>query len=220
MTIFTSPFPYDHSVPKKVAAFVKALLDIQIDQAKELFEQIRENYPISVTRDLNLAKQWLRQTARGSERYGLIVSSGALRLRPYGIHVKADIDPPNWFLNSKTDVRSSFYLEEVATEFAIQGLELDWTCVGWDADFRLTNGQWKHKSFRGTAWQDINGPEARLYLKNAYRVLLTRARQGMVIFIPRGRKSDQTRLPEFYDEVYDYLRMIGLPELAPPPPDK
>jgi len=104
-------------------------------------------------------------------------------------------------------------LEEVATEFAIQGLELDWTCVAWDADMRFEAGQWNMKGFRGTTWQDVNNPDARLYLKNAYRVLLTRARQGMVIFIPKGRKTDPTRSPEFYDGTFDYLMSLGLPEL-------
>ncbi len=198
---------------EKVSAFVKALLDIQIDEAKELCPEVNTTYPIVVTRDLLHAKKWLREKARGSERFGIVASSGATRLRPYGIHVKSDMNPIYWFLNSKDDVRSSYYLEEVATEFAIQGLELDWTCVAWDADMRFEAGQWNMKGFRGTTWQDVNNPDARLYLKNAYRVLLTRARQGMVIFIPKGRKTDPTRSPEFYDGTFDYLMSLGLPEL-------
>lgn len=160
-----------------------------------------------------MAKKWLRDQARGSERFGIIASSGAMRLRPYGIHVKSQMDPINWFLNGKDDVRSSYYLEEVATEFAIQGLELDWTCVAWDADLRFFNAQWDMKAFRGSSWQEVNNSDARLYLKNAYRVLLTRARQGMVIFIPKGRRTDPTRLPEFYDGTYEYLKSLGVQEL-------
>ena len=198
---------------EKVAALIKALLDTQLDTARSLCSDVCVTYPIVITRDLLQAKQWLRRKARGSERFGLIASSGALRLRPVGIHVRAEVDPTHWFLSPKDDVRSSFYLEDVATEFSVQGLELDWTCVAWDADLRFVNGQWHFKAFRGTVWQEVNDAYARLYLKNAYRVLLTRARQGMIIFIPKGRKTDPTRLPEFYDGTYEYLRSLGLPVL-------
>lgn len=203
---------------EKVAAFVKALLDIDMETAQSLYKQISAAYPIYITRDLPQAKQWLRLHARGSERFGLIASSGAMRLKPLGIHVKAESDPRNWFLNPKNDVRSSYFLEDVATEFSIQGLELDWTCVAWDADFRFMQGQWEYKAFRGTTWQEVNGSEARLYLKNAYRVLLTRARQGMIIFVPKGRKQDHTRHPDFYDGTYYYLRSLGMEELIPDTP--
>ncbi|CAG1005492.1 hypothetical protein MTYP_03264 [Methylophilaceae bacterium] len=195
---------------EKVAAFVKALLDNDKDFATSLYSQIKQDYPIVVTRDLKAAKKWLQDKARGSERYGLVASSGAYRLKPLGINVKAEIDPKNWFLNGKSDVRSAYYLEDVATEFDIQGLELDWTCVAWDGDFRYNDNSWTFKAFRGTAWQDVKDLDARLYLKNAYRVLLTRARQGMVIFVPEGNPSDETRLPEFYDGTYEYLRSIGV----------
>ena len=140
-----------------------------------------------------------------------MASSGALRLRPHGIHIKSSIDPKNWFLNSKDDVRSSYCLEEAATEFDIQGLELDWTCVAWDADFRFHNENWIYKKFRGSIWQNVNDKTRRQYLKNAYRVLLTRARQGMIIFIPEGNDEDLTRKCDFYDQTYNYLRAIGLP---------
>lgn len=148
--------------------------------------------------------------ARGSERYGLIASSGANRLRPDGVWIKSKIDAPVWFLNDKTDVRSSYYLEEAASEFDIQGLELDWACVCWDADFRRGDDEWHHFSFRGTKWQRINSIDRQLHLKNAYRVLLTRARQGMVIFVPAGDSSDLTREPHVYDEIFTYLRDCGL----------
>lgn len=136
-----------------------------------------------------------------------------MRLKPFGINVKASIDPKNWFLNGREDIRSSYFLEDVATEFDIQGLEVDWACVAWDADLRHNGNDWSHKSFRGTAWQDVNDKDARLYLKNAYRVLLTRARQGMVIFVPEGDPSDKTRSPEYYNATYAYLRSIGLSSL-------
>jgi hypothetical protein len=198
---------------ENVAAFVKSILDVDKPTAINLHQDIAGNYPIFLTRNLSKAKKWLQSTARGSERFGMIASSGAIRLKPHGIHVKASIDPKNWFLNDKNDVRSSYYLEDVATEFDIQGLELDWTCVAWDADLRFNGENWTLKSFRGSAWQEVNDPDARLYLKNAYRVLLTRARQGMVIFVPYGDCSDPTRHPEFYDKTYDYLRSVGIREL-------
>jgi hypothetical protein len=157
------------------------------------------------------ARYWLKSKARGSERYGLIASSGANRLRPDGIWVKSKVDAPVWFLNDKMDVRSSYYLEEAASEFDIQGLELDWVCVGWDADFRRVNDEWEHFSFRGTKWQRINAADRQLYLKNAYRVLLTRARQGMVIFVPPGDSSDPTRSPHVYDSIHEYLQLCGIP---------
>jgi DUF2075 family protein len=123
------------------------------------------------------------------------------------------MDPIHWFLDGKEDVRSSYYLEDVATEFDVQGLELDWACVTWDADFRYTNEGWQHRSFRGDRWNRINKPERQIYLKNAYRVLLTRARQGMVIVVPPGDTSDPTRIPLFYDPTFDYLKEIGFKTL-------
>jgi len=195
---------------EKVSDFVKQIIDNNKDTAQRLWVEIEQDYPIYLTRDINTAKNWLRQNARGSERMGLVASSGAHRLRPHGIHVKSSIDPKNWFLNDKEDVRSSFYLEEAATEFDIQGLELDWTCVAWEADFRYCNSHWEYKNFRGSAWQNVNDTTRRKYLKNAYRVLLTRARQGMIIFVPEGNDNDATRKSEFYDPTYHYLKEIGL----------
>jgi DUF2075 family protein len=142
-----------------------------------------------------------------------VASAGAHRLRPLGISVRQDIDAPIWFLNAKNDVRSSSFLEEVATEFSIQGLEVDWTCVCWDGDLFLKDGQWVRRKFKGTKWQNINDEFAKRYLMNAYRVLLTRARQGIVIFVPEGDKTDLTRLPIFYDETFEYLKDIGIEEI-------
>jgi len=196
---------------EKVSALVKAILDCDITGAKTLYSEIKNDYPIAMTRNLADAKKWLKTKARGTERYGLIASSGAYRLKPFGIHIKAKIDPKNWFLNDKDDIRTSYFLEDVATEFDIQGLELDWTCVAWDANFRFINDHWEYKDFRGTVWQNINDETRRLYLKNTYRVLLTRARQGMVIFVPGGDDSDSTRKNEFYDSTFSYLRNVGIP---------
>ncbi len=198
---------------ERVAAFVKTVLDLEADGARAMLPQFSARYPIVLTRDLDRARQWLRQQARGSERYGIVVSSQAERLKPYALDVRTPVNPVKWFLDGKNDVRSSFYLEDVATEFHVQGLELDWTCVCWDGDFRHTGSGWQHCSFRGSKWQRIKQTERRTYLKNAYRVLLTRARQGMVIFVPRGSDTDPTRDPAFYDSTFSYLRSVGIPVL-------
>ena len=192
-----------------VSLLVKQLLDLDKAEARETLTKVADKYPIVLTRDLAKAKQWLRQQARGSERYGIVVSSGAERLKPHAIHVNCPMDPIHWFLDGPEDTRSSFYLEDVATEFHVQGLELDWACVTWDADFRYTGNGWQHRSFRGDRWNNINKTERKTYLKNAYRVLLTRARQGMVIVVPQGDSEDPTRKPEFYDPTFEYLQEIG-----------
>lgn len=166
-----------------------------------------------LTRDLPTAKRWLRQQARGSERVGLVVSSQAQRLKPHAIDVRAPIDPVHWFLDGKDDVRSSHFLEDAATEFQVQGLELDWACVVWDADFRHGPNGWEHWSFVGDRWQRILKPERQQYLKNAYRVLLTRARQGMVVVVPHGSDDDATRQHSYYDPTCQYLRPLGMRDL-------
>jgi hypothetical protein len=192
-----------------LSKLVKCLLDFDIEEAKRNLDLVREKYPIVITRDLNRGKKWLREKARGSERYGIIVSSQAQRLKPHAIDVKSPMNPIHWFLDGKEDVRSSYYLEDVATEFHIQGLELDWSCVTWDADFRFSKNNWKTFSFVGDKWHNIKKDERKQYLKNAYRVLLTRARQGMAIVVPYGNADDPTRNPDYYDCTYEYLREIG-----------
>jgi hypothetical protein len=199
---------------ENVSAFVKALLDRDTPEAQRSLERTARRYPICVTRDLDAAKDWIRTHARGSERYGMVCSSKALRLKPHAIDVRAKIDPVHWFLNDRDDTRSSFYLEDAATEFQVQGLELDWTCVNWDADLRFSKGNWGYYDFVGSRWKNVKKTDRRRYLLNAYRVLLTRARQGMVIFVPPGNASDNTRQPEWYDSTYDYLRTTGIPELS------
>jgi len=135
------------------------------------------------------------------------------RLKPHAIDIRVNIDPVHWFLSPPRDTRSSLYLEDAATEFQVQGLELDWTIVTWDADLRWRGSDWSYHSFRGAKWTDVKKPERRQYLKNAYRVLLTRARQGMVIFVPPGAKRDRTRSPAFYEGISDYLTGMGVAEI-------
>jgi hypothetical protein len=197
-----------------LSLLIKNILDLNIDKAKEYLVEINKKYPIVISRDLDKAKQWLKSKARGSERYGIVVSSQAQRLKPYAIDVKSPMDPIHWFLDDKDDVRSSYYLEDVATEFHVQGLELDWACVTWDADFRYSQEGWQHFSFVGNRWQHIRKEERKQYLKNAYRVLLTRARQGMVIVVPEGDSQDPTRMNEYYDITYEYLKSVGFEELS------
>ena len=194
---------------ENVSLLVKQLLDLKTTDARETLANVEGKYPIVITRDLYKAKQWLKQQARGSERYGIIVSSQAQRLKPYAIDVKSPMDPIHWFLDGKEDVRSSYYLEDVATEFQVQGLELDWACVTWDADFRYTKDGWEHWSFVGDHWNRIKKQERQNFLKNAYRVLLTRARQGMVIVVPQGSSEDLTRKEGFYNPTFEYLQAIG-----------
>jgi predicted metalloenzyme YecM len=196
-----------------VSLLVKQILDLQPGDAKKTLAKVKGKYPIVITRDLKRAKRWLKDQARGSERYGIVVSSQAERLKPHAIDVKSPVDPIHWFLDGKEDVRSSYYLEDVVTEFQVQGLELDWACVTWDADFRYTEQGWEHFSFVGYRWNRIKKPERQQYLKNAYRVLLTRARQGMVIVVPSGDKEDHTRKKELYDPIFEYLQAIGFDEI-------
>ena len=196
-----------------LSLLVKQLLDLDIEKARLTLDKVKKKYPIVITRDLKKAKEWLKSQARGSERYGIVVSSQAQRLKPHAIDVKTPVDPIHWFLDGKEDVRSSYYLEDVVTEFQVQGLELDWACVTWDADFRYASSGWEYFSFVGDKWNRVRKAERQQYLKNAYRVLLTRARQGMVIVVPSGDAEDHTRKKEFYDPIFQYLQEIGFDEI-------
>ena len=198
---------------ERVSAFVKSLLDENLPVAQQLYSELSPNYPITITRSLEKAQEWIRAQARGTERYGLIASSGAKRLRQFGIWVQSKIQAENWFLNDKEDIRSSYFLEDTATEFDIQGLEIDWAIVAWDADYRIEKGHFKAYNFTGSSWKTVCKKDAQLYLKNTYRVLLTRARQGFVIFIPEGCDAALTRQSSFYDGIYYYLKKIGMKEL-------
>lgn len=193
---------------ENLSKLIKEILDID-KNAQNTLLQLQDKYPIVITRNIEKAKKWLKEKARGSERYGIVVSSQAYRLKPLAIDVKSQINHVNWFLDGKDDIRSSYFMEEVATEFQVQGLELDWACVTWDGDLRIENENWKTYSFVGNKWQNIHKEIRKKYLINAYRVLLTRARQGMIIVIPEGNPEDHTRQPAFYDSTYNYLKNIG-----------
>ncbi len=197
---------------EKLSDFIGAIIDGDSSRAAEIKTDLNL-YNLALTRNVNTARKWLKSHARGTERFGLVASSGSMRLKPEGIHAKARCDAVNWFLNDKYDVRSSYYLEDIATEFDIQGLELDWTGVCWDADLRMEDSGWGYYNFKGTKWQSVKNYYRQIYLANAYRVLLTRARQGMVIFVPRGDDSDYTRLTEFYDKTYNFLVKCGIEEI-------
>ncbi len=194
------------------AEFVDCLLRQQVEEARTKLASCR-GFPIVVTRELQTAREWLKQHQRGTRRIGLIATSGARRLRPYGLDVRAELEVENWFLNASTDVRSSYYLETPATEFGIQGLELDWTGLCWDTDFAPGERGWEVRAFKGTSWLAVHDQTRRQYVVNKYRVLLTRAREGMIIWVPKGDPDDLTRPPSKYDSIAAYLRSCGLPEI-------
>ncbi|MBR6618352.1 MAG: DUF2075 domain-containing protein [Oscillospiraceae bacterium] len=213
---------------EKLSAFVHALLSFD-NNAAVLYEEIKDKYPIVLTRDMTKARKWLREKVRGTERTGVLVTKESARFKPLSVHVlpSGDENAVHWFLDDKADVRSSNYLEDAATEIQVQGLELDYTCLLWDADMRYENGEWHFYKFNGqTRWTEQIGNteskrELQKYMLNAYRVLLTRARAGMVICVPTGNSTktasgfweDNTRLPEFYDGTYQYLKSLGIQEI-------
>ena len=203
-----------------VSAFAKAVIDVDVDEARRLYAQIAEQnadgsmkYPILLTRDLAKAKQWVKDVSLGTERYGIVASSGAKRLRADGVIVPKDIEVEKWFLNGKDDVNSSYFMEVAVSEFKIQGLEIDYAVVAWEGDFRFVNGEFTYNSFSGSSWSKVNKKIDQDYLKNSYRVLLTRSRQGFIIYVPKGSDEDVTRNPAFYDETYAYLKSIGIVEI-------
>jgi hypothetical protein len=189
---------------ESVSEFISAVIDGDAERAYRVHSSL-ESYPIMMTRELDRARNWLRDHARGSERYGLVSSSNALRLRPVGIYVKSPVNVVAWFLNPKGDVRSSYALEQTGSEFEAQGLELDWVGICWDAKFRHTTDGWGLDRFSGSTWNTVKESYRRTYLVNAYRVLLTRARQGMVIFVPFGSDDDPTRSSDYYDGTFKFL---------------
>lgn len=193
---------------ERLSDFVGEVIAGNADAARRISAELKD-FPLLLTRDLSAARSWLRSKARGGERTGLLASSNAARLKPHGIFVKAKIEPAKWFLAAHDDVRSSNALEDAATEFDVQGLELDWTCVCWDANFRWDAGGWQALQFKGTRWQAVNDASRQAFIANSYRVLLTRARQGMIVFVPEGSDVDETRAPRFYDGIYDHLIACG-----------
>ena len=210
------------------SAFVHSLLSFEPDAAG-LYAEIKDRYPIVLTRDMEKARAWLKRQARGNQRTGVLVTKTAARFKPLAVNIleQSDENAVHWFLEDKSDVRSSNFLEDAATEIQVQGLELDYSCVLWDADMRYENGNWRYFAFNGkTAWKEVNdssesGTERRKYMLNAYRVLLTRARMGMLICVPAGNPKltvggfpeDPTRLPSFYDSTYNYLKSLGISEI-------
>lgn len=198
----------------KQCQFVDNLLNNDPESTKKIYSMISSKYPILVTRDYQKAKQWVRSQVRGSQRCGVLACSSAQRLKPEGIYITSDIDVKNWFLAPSDDLRSSNMLEIVASEFKIQGLEIDWALVCWDADLRRNakGDGWDHYNFRGSKWNKRHKEEQKRYLVNAYRVLLTRARQGMIIFVPKGvdPEIDPTRDKAYYDGIYNYLLQCGI----------
>ncbi len=214
---------------EKLSAFVHALLAVEPEKAAELYNEIKDRYPIVLTRDMKKAKEWLHSKVRGTERTGVLITKESARFKPLGIHVlpSGDKNAVHWFLDDKANTKSSNYLEDAATEIQVQGLELDYTCLLWDADMRYNNGKWGFYKFNGTTkWNEqLPNTESKQelckYMLNAYRVLLTRARSGMIICVPKGNSNktlsgfweDSTRLPEFYDDTYEYLRSLGIEEI-------
>lgn len=193
-----------------IADWVAHLLDGNPESAKRTMDTIKQ-YPIVMTRSLEAAREWLGNKRRGMRQAGLVASSGARRLRPYGIDVQAQIDEAHWFLKGTMDVRSSSFMEIVATEFSIQGLEVDWAGVCWGADLRFDGENWTYHRFKGSKWQQVRQEIDRQYMLNKYRVLLTRAREGVIIWLPEGSHRDTTRQPQFYDRTADYLTACGVP---------
>ena len=195
---------------EKLSHMVHYVIHNDAAKALALYQQFKHKFPIKITRDFHQAKVWISAQTHGTETKGLIASSGGIRFKPDGIFVKNRLAAADWFLNDADDVRSCHFLEDVATEFDIQGLELDWCLVGWDADYRFGAGQFEHWKFTGTTWKRRHQEEQKRFLENAYRVLLTRARQGMVIFIPCGSGNDATRSSDFYDGTFSYLVSCGI----------
>lgn len=198
---------------KTLNLWVEYVLNKNPSKANELASNLIENFPIYITRDLNIAKDWLRSKKKGTRRIGMIASSGAKRAQTDGLNLLNIGDEPNWFLNDENDIRSSYYLELAATEFGIQGLEIDWAGLCWEGDLRFVENEWHFHKFSGTSWSNVHKEAAQTYLINKYRVLLTRAREGMIIWVPIGNENDHTRLAKFYNGTVEYLKSCGIPEL-------
>jgi hypothetical protein len=195
---------------EKLSDWVNAVLNLEATKALQIHNEYLKEFPIFITRELEDAKIFLKTKRLGTRRVGLVASSGGRRLRAYGIDVDILLHETHWFLNSSEDIRSSNFLELAGKDFKIQGLELDWTCVCWDADFIIENNKWQYQLFGGTQWKKVNKPEQTDFVKNKYRVLMTRAREGMIIFVPKGDAEDKTRLPKLYDPTFKYLVSCGL----------
>lgn len=193
---------------ERLSDFVTAVIEGDAAAARRFASELTQ-YPLLLTRDISAARDWLRKRKRGGERIGLLASSNGARLKPHGIFVKSKIESTKWFLSESEDIRSSDSLEDAATEFDVQGLELDWGCVCWDANYRRSNSKWAAMQFKGTKWQAVNDETRQRYIANSYRVLLTRARQGLVVFVPSGDENDSTRPTQVYDGILTFLEGCG-----------
>jgi hypothetical protein len=207
---------------KELSKWVALLLEGKSEEARMLHTEKLKHFPIFITRNLDIAKTWLKKKARGTRRTGLIASSGGRRLKAFGYDpfhgLRGDSSQDelgSWYLNPADDIRSSNFLEIIATEYAVQGLEIDWAGVFWDADLRRTNGGWDFKQFKGTNWQNVSDEQKqrKQFILNKYRVLLTRAREGMIIWVPMGDDTDKTRQQNFYEETFNYLKSCGIREI-------
>ena len=202
------------------AEWVNELLALRLDSARALVPDSHE-FPCVVTRSLTDARDWLRsmRAAEPEHRTGLVATSEDQRLRAYGLESSSAfrIGYPfdKWFLAPPDDSRSSFALEVAASEFECQGLELDWVGMCWGGDLTPVEDSqsWEYRRFRGAGWQNVHRDAERAYVRNRYRVLLTRARRGMVIWVPIGSEVDPTRDPGRFDRVHASLLAAGLPPL-------
>jgi hypothetical protein len=204
---------------ERLSEWVNLLLAGDSERARELAAGAAADFGLVCTRSLAAARLWLRRNTRGTQRCGLVASSSDKRMRFYGLELSSGFTQRYewdcWYLAGGDDVRSSNKLEVAATEFHCQGLELDWVGVCWGSDFTRTNDSdgWDHRDFAGSEWRQVGKPEDMAYLKNAYRVLLTRARKGMVLWVPPGSPDDPTLDPKRLDRTYQYLLSCGLAEL-------
>jgi DUF2075 family protein len=200
----------------RVADWVSAVLDGKQDDAAAIMLEIGE-YPILLTRDSQAAVDWLRSQGRGERRFGLVATSTAIRLRADGFGVSLNAtdgrDIAYWYLNPRGDVRSSYALEVTANQYTTQGLELDFIGLCWGGDLLISGEKWTTRRFSGTFWKAANGDRQRFIL-NSYRVLLTRAREGIIIWVPRGDPSDPTREPSAYNRTADFLSACGVRTIA------
>lgn len=202
-----------------VSEWVNHIIENETEEARRIASD-NTDCSIVITRDLDLAREWLRERTYGERRFGLLSSSGSLRHRAHGLEVSSSFRSGypfvEWFLSPDTDVRSSCQLEVAATEFECQGLELDFVCVAWGDDLCIDpiTKQWEYRQFRGSGWKTLRKESAKRYLLNKYRVLLTRAREGMIVWVPLGSETDVTRSPKLLDSTYDYLVKCGAEPLC------
>lgn len=203
---------------ERAVEWISAVLEGRQLDARRYATEVAD-FPIYITRSLEQARQWLRRTSIGYRRFGLLATSGARRLRGYGLGVTLKVteqkDIVHWFLADHEDLRSSQALEVTGTEFACQGLEIDRACVCWDHDMVWSPkaSVWRLRAFKGTKWQSIKDEAKRRYVVNAYRVLLSRAREALVIWIPPGDPHDPTRLPAEMEATYRYIASCGVRSL-------